>query len=161
MTGLPIRQIRMTDEGHMAAQVFIRGRVRHAEDLAQTPDAVGFKHFDVHAFGDAVFAPVLADVEPVIGDAAVPDPLLVIRELPFFGDAEAVRQQINGADDPPEEVSAARKAVVDRLDDLRVGQAERFQLQAHGDHGIDMGRVCGGIDAVRCETLGGVPLPQP
>ena len=99
----------MPDEGHMAAQVFIRGRVRHAEDLAQTADAVSLEHLDVHAFGDTVFDPVFADIEPVIGEAAVFDPPVMILNIPFFGDAEAVRQQINGADDPPEEAPPARK----------------------------------------------------
>ena len=82
----------MPDEGHMAAQVFIRGRVRHAEDLAQAADAVGLEHLNIHAFGDAVFDPVFADIEPVISDAAVLDPPAMILDIPFFGDAEAVRQ---------------------------------------------------------------------
>lgn len=150
----------MPDEGHMVAQVFIRGRVRHAEDLAQISDAIGFKHLDVHAFGDAVFDPVPADIEPVIGDAAIFYPPVMIRDIPIFRDAEAVRQQIDQTNEPPEEVPAARKPMVDSLDDFRVSHTERFHLQAHGDHCIDMGRICGGINAVCLETVRGIHLPQ-
>ena len=69
----------MPDEGHVTAQIFIGGRVRHAEDLAQTANAVGLEHFDVHTFGDAVFDPVFADIEPIIGETAVLDPPVMIR----------------------------------------------------------------------------------
>lgn len=134
---------------------------RDAEDLAQAADAVGLEHLNIHAFGDAVFDPVFADIEPVIGEASVPDPLVMILDIPFFCDAEAVRQQIKDADDPPEEVPPARKPMVDRLDDLRIGHVKCFQLQAHGDYGIDMGRVRGGINAVRPESVRGVHLPKP
>ena len=106
----------MPDEGHVPAQVFIRGCVRHAEDLAQTADAVGLEHFDVHASGDAVFDSVFADIKSVIGDAAISDPSVMIGYIPFFRDTEAVRQQINGADDSPEESPPARKPMVDRPD---------------------------------------------
>ena len=68
----------MPDESHVTPQVFIRGCVRHAEDLAQTADAVSLEHLDVHAFGDTVFDPVFADIKPVIDEAAVLDPPVMI-----------------------------------------------------------------------------------
>lgn len=100
----------------MTAQMFIRGRVRHAEYPAQTTDAIGLEHLNVHAFGDVVFDPVFADIEPVIGNASIPDPPVMIRDIPFFCDTEAVWQQIDGAENSTEEIPPPRKPMVDRPD---------------------------------------------
>ena len=145
----------------MTAQVFIRGRVCHAENLAQRSDAVGFEHLDVDTFADTVCNPVLADVKLVIDEAAVFDPLVMIRDIPFFGDAEAVGKQINGVEKPLEKAAPKSKSTVNRLYDFSIRKTERFQLQAHCDHGIHMDCVRGGIDVVRLESVRSVHFSQP
>ena len=44
---------------------------------------VCFKHLNVHAFGDAVFNLVLADIEVIVGNATVLHTLFVIGYVPF------------------------------------------------------------------------------
>ena len=84
MAGWTVGQIAVPDEAHMPGQAGIRVLVGDAEDLAQAADAVGLEHFDVHTFGDAVFDPVFADFEPVIGEASVLNPFVMILDIPFF-----------------------------------------------------------------------------
>ena len=78
----------------------IRELIRHTEDFTQASDAVCLKHLDIHAFGDAIFDLILADIEIVVGDAAVLHAFFVVRYVPFPCDIEAVRKKVDDGDDP-------------------------------------------------------------
>ena len=96
----------MSDKNDMFRQILVRSRIRHAEDPAQASNPVQFKHFHVYTSRYAVLYFSFRYIEIIIGQASVLHTLVMIRDIPFFCNAEAVRQQIDGTDDPPEEIQA-------------------------------------------------------
>lgn len=68
--------------------------IRHTEDLTQPSDSVCLKHPDVHTFGDAIFDFILADIEIIVGDAAILHALIMIGYIPFPRNIKAVRKKV-------------------------------------------------------------------
>ena len=85
----------MPDKPHMLRKSCVGEFIRHTEDFAQCSDAVRFKHLNVHTFGDAVFNLIPADIKIIVGNAAVPYSLVVIRYIPFPRNVKAVRKKVD------------------------------------------------------------------
>ena len=151
----------MPDKLYMLWKPCVREFIGHTEDLTKASNTIGFKHLNVHAFGDAVFDFILADIEIIVGNAAVLHALFVIGYIPLPCNVKAVRKKVDDRDDPLKEVPALFKALVDDLYRVLIGITKGSDLQTHGHNGINVRGVRCRIDVVFSEVFGGVHLPEP